>query len=94
MADAVQHAYEREDGKVTIVLADDHAVVRSGLKMVLGQEADLEVVAEAGDIEARAAACADTTGRCSCSTSTCRVDRASTRSRRSARSRRTPRSSS
>jgi len=51
MADAVQHAYEREDGKVTIVLADDHAVVRSGLKMVLGQEADLEVVAEAGDID-------------------------------------------
>jgi two-component system, NarL family, response regulator NreC len=37
---------------VRIVLADDHAVVRSGLRMLLDAEADLEVVAEAGDAEA------------------------------------------
>ncbi len=36
---------------IRIVLADDHAVVRSGLKMLLESEADFEVVAEAGDIE-------------------------------------------
>jgi two-component system, NarL family, response regulator NreC len=37
---------------VRIVLADDHAVVRSGLRMLLDSEADFEVVAEAGDVEA------------------------------------------
>lgn len=36
---------------IRIVLADDHAVVRSGLRMVLESESDLEVVAEAGDVE-------------------------------------------
>ena len=35
----------------TIVIADDHAVVRSGLRMLLDAEADFEVVAEAGDAE-------------------------------------------
>ncbi|HEX8120557.1 MAG TPA: response regulator transcription factor [Solirubrobacteraceae bacterium] len=33
-----------------VVLADDHAVVRSGLKLLLAQ-AGMEVVAEAGDVE-------------------------------------------
>ncbi len=37
---------------VRIVLADDHAVVRSGLRLLLDSEADFEVVAEAGDVEA------------------------------------------
>ena len=37
-----------------IVIADDHRVVRSGLRMVLDREEDFEVVAEAGDVaEAR-----------------------------------------
>jgi two-component system, NarL family, response regulator NreC len=36
---------------VRIVLADDHAVVRSALRLLLDAEDDLEVVAEAGDIE-------------------------------------------
>jgi DNA-binding NarL/FixJ family response regulator len=37
-------------GPVTrILLADDHAVVRRGIRMVLDAEPDLEVVAEAGD---------------------------------------------
>jgi two-component system response regulator NreC len=35
----------------TIVIADDHAVLRSGLRMLLEVEDDLEVVAEAGDVE-------------------------------------------
>jgi len=33
-----------------IVIADDHRVVRSGLRMVLDREDDLEVVAEAGNV--------------------------------------------
>ena len=35
--------------KTRILLADDHAVVRTGLRMVLELEADLEVVDEASD---------------------------------------------
>jgi DNA-binding NarL/FixJ family response regulator len=35
--------------KTRILLADDHAVVRGGLRMLLGAEPDLEVVSEAGD---------------------------------------------
>jgi len=35
--------------RTRILLADDHAVVRRGLRMVLDAEADLEVVAEADD---------------------------------------------
>ena len=35
--------------KTRILLADDHAVVRRGLRLVLDGEHDLEVVAEAGD---------------------------------------------
>ena len=33
---------------IRVVVADDHAVVRSGLKAVLGSARDIEVVAEAG----------------------------------------------
>jgi two-component system, NarL family, response regulator NreC len=36
---------------VSIVLSDDHAVVRSALRLLLDAEQDLDVVAEAGDIE-------------------------------------------
>lgn len=35
----------------TVVLADDHPVVRRGLRMLLDAEEGLEVVAEAGDVE-------------------------------------------
>src|SRR4029077_6498598 len=35
--------------KTRILLADDHAVVRRGLRLVLDAEPDLEVIAEAGD---------------------------------------------
>jgi two-component system, NarL family, response regulator NreC len=37
---------------ITIVLADDHAVVRSGLRMVLERAGGFEVVSEAGDADA------------------------------------------
>jgi DNA-binding NarL/FixJ family response regulator len=35
--------------KTRILLADDHAVVRRGLRLILDAEPDLEVVSEAGD---------------------------------------------
>ncbi|HET6867356.1 MAG TPA: protein kinase [Solirubrobacteraceae bacterium] len=37
--------------RIEIVLADDHAMIRSGLRRVLDAEADLSVVAEAADVE-------------------------------------------
>ena len=37
---------------ITIVLADDHSVVRTGLRMLLEAEPDMQVVAEAGDVDA------------------------------------------
>jgi two-component system response regulator NreC len=39
------------DESITIVLADDHGVVRSGLRLLLDAEADLRVVAEAGTVD-------------------------------------------
>jgi two-component system response regulator NreC len=41
-----------ESAPITLVIADDHAIVRSGLRMLLDAEPDLEVVAEAGDVQA------------------------------------------
>jgi two-component system response regulator NreC len=38
--------------RITIVLADDHSVVRSGLRMLLEAEDDIEVLAEAGSVDA------------------------------------------
>jgi two-component system response regulator NreC len=35
---------------IKLVVADDHPVVRAGLRMLLDAEPDLEVVAEAGDV--------------------------------------------
>lgn len=40
------------EGAITVVLADDHQVVRSGLKMLIEAETEMVVVAEAGDVEA------------------------------------------
>lgn len=42
---------DQDAGTITIVLADDHAVVRSALRMLLDAEPGLEVVAEAGDVD-------------------------------------------
>jgi DNA-binding NarL/FixJ family response regulator len=40
------------EDSVTIVLADDHAVVRAGLRLLLDAAPGFEVVAEAGDVDA------------------------------------------
>ncbi|MFI5121334.1 MAG: response regulator [Vicinamibacteria bacterium] len=39
---------------ITVVLADDHELVRDGIRMVLEAEVDIEVVAQAGDAETAA----------------------------------------
>jgi two-component system response regulator NreC len=41
---------ESTSATTTVVIADDHAVVRSGLKMLLDAEPGFEVTAEAGDV--------------------------------------------
>jgi two-component system response regulator NreC len=41
---------DRAEGKIEIVLADDHAVVRGALKALLEGQEDLEVVDEAGSL--------------------------------------------
>ena len=44
-------AVERgEGGRITIVVADDHRVVRAGLRLLLEAEPDFQVLAEAGDV--------------------------------------------
>ena len=40
-----------EGDEITIVLADDHSVVRSGLRLLLDQAGGMRVVSEAGDAE-------------------------------------------
>src|SRR5215216_5219711 len=45
----LRHAAVMAD-EITVVIADDHAVVRSGLRMLLDAEDGLRVVAEAGDV--------------------------------------------
>jgi two-component system response regulator NreC len=41
-----------DDHVIRVVIADDHAVVRTGLRMVLDAEPDIDVIAEAGDVSA------------------------------------------
>lgn len=43
---------EREQETIGIVIADDHAVVRRGLRQLLGSEPGFEVLAEAADLDA------------------------------------------
>ena len=39
------------DQKIRLLLADDHAVFRSGLRLLLSEQPDMEVVGEAADGE-------------------------------------------
>ena len=41
-----------EDREITIVIADDHRVVRSGLRLLLQGEEDMHVIGEVGDVDA------------------------------------------
>ncbi len=40
----------RKNGAIRVVLADDHAIFRDGLKLLLAMEPGFEVVAEVGDL--------------------------------------------
>jgi two-component system NarL family response regulator len=42
---------ESQHGKIRVILADDHPVVRDGLAAIVNQQADMEVIGEAGDGE-------------------------------------------
>ena len=48
-----------EESVLRVVIADDHAMVRGGLRVLLEMERDLEVVAEAGSVEAIAGCLAE-----------------------------------
>lgn len=54
MAENSSSGSTADEAKTTIVLADDHEIVRQGIRMVLEAEPDFEVVAEAGDADAAA----------------------------------------
>ena len=56
-ASARPRGYARD--VITIVVADDHTVVRGGLRRLLDAEDDMHVVAEAGDVDATKAAVAE-----------------------------------
>ncbi len=56
-ADALAGAVDMPSGPITVLLADDHVLVREGTRRLLEAEPDIRVVAEAGDgIEAVAQA--------------------------------------
>ena len=40
-----------EDGAIRVLIVDDHAVLRSGLHLLLDAQAGIEVVGEAGDVK-------------------------------------------
>ena len=50
---------ERDEGKIGVVLADDHPVVRGALKALLEGQDDVEVMGEAGDIASARTAVAE-----------------------------------
>jgi DNA-binding NarL/FixJ family response regulator len=44
------HSFDQLGSPIRVVLADDHAVVRRGLRLLLDSEADVDVIAEATEI--------------------------------------------
>jgi two-component system response regulator NreC len=50
----IESTEAERDEQITIVLADDHEIVREGIKMVLDAEPDMAVIAEAADVESAA----------------------------------------
>jgi two-component system response regulator NreC len=50
--DSAADRLDESEQRIRIVIADDHVVVRSGLRTLLEKESDFEVVAEAADLAA------------------------------------------
>jgi two-component system, NarL family, response regulator NreC len=50
MVPAMEEGNPTTDAEITILIADDHQMIRTGLRMLLEAEEGLSVVAEAGDI--------------------------------------------
>jgi DNA-binding NarL/FixJ family response regulator len=48
-AEATIFGLREEKKRITVLLADDHPIVRDGLRRLLGLETDIEVIGEAGD---------------------------------------------
>ncbi len=46
----IRHSRPVPEAQIRVVIADDHAVVRSGLRLLLEAQEELHVVAEAGDV--------------------------------------------
>jgi DNA-binding NarL/FixJ family response regulator len=59
---------------LTIAIADDHAIVRQGLRLMLEAEAELSIVGEASDVEETFRLLQEASRACSCLTSTCGAD--------------------
>ena len=93
--DAIQPESDGESAaaRIKIVLADDHPVVRRGLRRCWTVRRASRWSPRRGTSRRRGAMYAAIIPRCWCSTSTCRVARASRRSRRAAPNRRRRRSS-
>lgn len=51
VADGAGGAAPRSAARIRVLLADDHRLVRAGLRVLLGTQPDIEVVGEAGDGE-------------------------------------------
>jgi DNA-binding NarL/FixJ family response regulator len=47
----MEQSVSRSKAKIRILLADDHHIVREGIRQLLESAGDLQVVAEAGDGE-------------------------------------------
>jgi YesN/AraC family two-component response regulator len=59
--------------KPKVLVADDHGMVRRGLRLILDGEPDFEVVAEAADGADAVELCLRTTSTWRCSTWRCRA---------------------
>ena len=68
---------------IRVVIADDHTIVREGLKQLLCAASDIEVVGEARDGHEVLRTCASATSTCCCSTCRCPARAASSSSSRS-----------
>ncbi len=64
---------------IRILIADDHAIVRAGLRQFIADQPDMEVTGEAATGSRRSSSCAARSSTSCCSTSRCPTATASTR---------------